>query len=719
MLRGSRLFKSAPTLFKIRGSFTSLPVSSTTIFARLQHTESSETVSKTTNSQKEAKNPPRKSKLIEVTPEVLEQRRLRDERFKESSKELSAAIATEYEAGKSARELSELFFGTIDKNPFLKDRFHAIQAFSNTINTIITRSIEEIADPNQTRIPLSPQDIINKAAFYGVAHPTNFELAANDYLKQGEPQNVLPLWVSYIEYKSSQGRKFYPGEGDFVKSTIIAYAELTAGKNPELENIRQLLQIDALPGLYPIFAQLDKVLPKSNERYKSIKNTLSQLMLASRDPNTITDLARAYAAAGRGDFPSVIRIFSDAKHISELSGTPLSQETLVAFMTCFNLTNHPSEVFEIWNQILKSGTKPTTDAWNQLLDASAKSGPFSNRIGQAHGILSKIPNPNEETSAKLYSIYLKYQEPELAKELLTKENLKSSVFVNTYLRALSTDSDIENLLQQLRRFQNEGIKIKVETYNKILSRLVSSMEFSRAKRLLNEMEAHFVKPDVATFSIILDLTLKSITSRGEIPTEKTIDDCLSTMKEAGIEINNFTITSIMDGLGKDASSYGLAEVLFNNLEIKNKINPVAYVSMISNAFSIGKTDLAEKYFQKLSKSIYGINQPNWAMMFEGWSKNKNVEKAKEYLQKVEALPDFPKQLNKYSYYYLFQLANDQNSIELATETFKILDEYNLASKILSQQTKRVISNLLRKGFPVPESVQKTLPKREALYQASN
>lgn len=699
MLRGSRLVKNNLFSSVVRSGFIASP-SFSTQFLRLQHTKP---VEGSNSSETEVKAKPAQKTKAPLSQETLEKRR---QEFVQITDAINEKLQHDFESGKSSNELVESFFGLIAKKRFLKDNYKSMQKFSEPINLIISKSINELSDPNQKRIPISPQDILAKAISLGVASAPNFDSVAFYLLKNGEISEVLPLWVSFIEYKTSNNMNYLFGENELVISAIIAYAEITSGKNTDLESLKSLLQITTLPALNSILSKLGRIMPDSEKRYQEIKNALNRLMIASRDPNSLSDLRRAYNAASIENPITVSRIFKDTKFVSETSGKPISLETYVGFMSCFNQVNRAKEIFQIWNDILKSGYSPNIDAWNQLLEASGKIGPFSKRLGQAQGIFEKIKSPNPETYAKLFEIYYKFGEQELAEKLLTTDNLESPIFVNSYLQTLSENSDIKDLEKTLKKLQTSKALFSLATYNSLLARFTKAGDFSKAKRIFNEISEANLSPDIKTFSVILNMTLKSIYSKGDIATTQVIDDILNEMKKAGIAVNDYTISTLIDLLTKDPFTFRSAEFLFKYLKENNKAPVVSYVSIISNAFATGKTKVAEGYLTELLNSGLKLNDGVWAMVFEGWCKDNNVEKSSEYLKLAQSLPQSKAHLNNFSYLFLLRTALNKKSPELAAETFEAIEASKFPLNKLSSVSKRTISELASKGIKIPEYISK-------------
>lgn len=621
--------------------------------------------------------------------------------------ELNTEIAEQIKIGSSSKELMDLFFSKVAALPKVHHTSRLVkETLKVTINNIMKKATREANDINQQRVPVTPHSILNKAIYQEIADISNFSYVATILLKEGDFSGVMSLWVTYLE--STVGSFVRHNDSSvitFHSLVTLAYLEscIASKSQPQLEKLEQLLQVKRLPKMSQLRSTLRSVVPPAHERSKPINDALDSLFLYSWDPNGTSNIVEALDAAERGDIKAVRNTWFNANKASQLNGKKISEDTLVAFMKMFNILNSPKDSQTIWNTIISSGVAPSTNAWNTLLVTVSKLGAFQKRLGQVEFIKSKIPSPNDETIITLIKIYTQLKQ--FAKiEELAEGKLNVPVVAQVYLQALLAQGDFSQADKFIAQAKASKIQLNQQSYNKILATVLKQGLYSKFPEYLEEMKSSGVKPDIATYTIMMDYDLKILANRGQMPTEHAFDVFFQDLADKDIAPNMYTFTTIMDNLAKNGS-LETAQLLLRYLQNSKMASPVTYISLITSEFDNGAAREAEAHFNEFLAENFRVSASHWAALFKGLSRNGKIEKCKEYLAKLDATPNM---LNKFSIYFLLTAARSKNDKELAQQVLEFIAKHRLES-VLSDQSRDVIKDLeSRQELEIPERIQSSL-----------
>ncbi|CCH43158.1 Pentatricopeptide repeat-containing protein [Wickerhamomyces ciferrii] len=574
--------------------------------------------------------------------------------------------------------------------------------FSPIIKKLLQTAIKS-EDPHFT-----PEYVISRASEISVCDIVAFEDLSRFKLIKGDLSGVLELWVHYLEYKSMENLK---AGGRYIKLfTQLAYYESCAneGKLPDLNILKTLLQGEEEKSLGLLFSVSQDILKDQPKRQKLLLKLINKTKFVNQKPNSLLFLNKAHEAAIQGNTKALEDVYKSVLESSEINEVPVDEQTLVSFMSFFNKVNQRQRTMDLWNDLIKSGINPSTEAWNELLEAVSKIGPFNQRLDQVESIYNQIPKKNDETTAKLIQVYSYLKKHDKIEELITDDLLTKSSIVQSYIQHLSVNNNLIKMEEIFDKFSqgSNSSAININTYNALLNGFIKSRDLNKASALLKSMTTNKIKPDVATYSMIIDLTMKSARRRGEIVNDELITALIQDMKKNGIQVNAYTLTSIIDGLGKDPTYSNTSTVLFNYLERKNLANHVSYVSMIANMLTYGKIDQAEEYIARMISKGYEVNIKYWNMFFDGFAKNQRIDKVKHYYQAFRESGkngSYPG-ANKFTFYFLLKAANFGKDVEFANLIFQDIENAKFGG--LSDSTKKVIGNLKKlEGIKIPQIVE--------------
>lgn len=726
MLSNARLFRSRTVTTALRSTIEatsfSRPVVHKILIRRQQHTESTAATINSSNNveQQESQSFNDKSSEQLKQNDFIKSKNSRPNPFID----IETEFITKLKNGESVREVhSKLISKLNDIDERSRSSFDGRKSFGKIFNILMASSLRETNELNI--ITITPYDILTSAIELNCADVINFDYVAKLEYSQGNLQEVISLWVSFLEYSRKLNLKIIAKQ--LKELTLLSYVEscVIDNKNPNIETALALLQMDNMFNGKELHRILNKYLKNNNDdaaaaatankkRYQSIKPGIESLRLGNKDPNSLIFLEKANLGAELKKIYMIDEAYKEALKTVEITGKKLNEDTLIQFMKFYNKVGQYKTSMEFWNKIIKSGIKPSINAWNSLLETVSNLGPYPNRLLNSQIIFDKISNKNDETYGKMIIIYNKFNQFEKINSIIPKEIINKPYISKIIVQILLSKNKLDEALKLINEnIYSKGLKLNLSTYNLIIFSMIKFKKFNEAKKILSEMIQNGIKPDVITYTSLLDMTFKETRKKGEIISDDLISSFLEEMRLNGIEPNFITISSIIDGLGKDSSHIDSAIKLFDYVKKNNLASPPVYTSIISNLFNLGESKKAEMFFKNFIESGYKLTISNWNLMFEGFMKNGNANKSLEYYNLLKKISEenLPK-LNVYSIYFLLKVAKFRKNIELANLVLQ--DQEKIGFNNFSKPLKKVLEELEKiDDVIIPPSFQQAL-KEESI-----
>ncbi|CAM9017841.1 unnamed protein product [Wickerhamomyces anomalus] len=611
---------------------------------------------------------------------------------------------------KPVNEILEIFtYSLNDLDSTERSFFQTRTKIGPVINEMIDMAEKELANPVEGATIVTPDEILQSAIALNVADVINFEKVIQIQFKNGQVSDVLSLWVSYLEYAATLNITFTP---NILKNyTYLAFMESCAKENRELDDqtVEALLQSPPTQRIANLSKVVKENVQKNDPRYKVLMGCLERLYLKDKNPNSLAFLTKASAAANTGNSMRLDESYANIEKVSKFTGIKINEETLTHFMGFYNKIGRHSTAMGFWNEIVKAGIIPSTAAWNHLLDTARNLGPKEKRLSNVEGIFEQIPAKNDDTYVRMILIYSNFKAYDKLEALMDETKLASPAIAQVYAQSLISRGETEKAQKIFEGLKSKNMALNLGSYNTLLKTHIRHKDIKAAKKVLKEMKASGVNPDVATYSMIIDLTFKESRLRGDLINDDVISKILEDMRLNGIEPNTYTLTSVIDGLGKDPGYEESALKLFQYLQEKHLASSVTYVSMISNAFNYGNTRQAELYFKDYIQEGFKLTVPIWNLIFEGYLKNRNSSKVAEYYKVFRQADDVIfKKANKFTLYFLLKTAKNHSDFELANLVLSDIAEQGFEKK-LSTQTIDLIKELQSNpSVTIPESVEASL-----------
>lgn len=698
MLPYSRALRALPQV--ARSSRYPLARLGTTVVVRLQHSAPAQREGEVVAG---GSSPEVNVEKKQTKPDYAKINAEKKEKLLLQIKAINEEVSKEIQAGVLSNTVAELFFKQVEALPRVpRTSYLVAESFKDSITSIMEKATKEANDVNQQRVPISPLAVLKKAISHNVALPSHYVYVVSQLLAEGDSSNAMSLWVTYLENNVDSKRSFI-SLLPFYSLVTIAYLDLCISQKsePELEKLQQLLQVKSLPRVHTLKSSLNTVIPQSDPRFKPLSNALDGLFLFSVDPNATSLIVEAMRASELGETRTVHQTWNNIRKASELNGKKITEDTMVAFMKMFNTLNLTSEAQGIWNTLINSGIHPSTNAWNNLLVTVSKTrGPFAKRLGQVEYVKSKIPSPDDQTFATLIRVYTTLKEFEKVEEI-AKDKMDISIVSQAYLQSLASRGDFSVVEQFLTTLKKRNIQLNQTSYNMVLAAALRQGHSEKIPELMKDMKREGIKPDIATYTIVMDHNLKELASRGEVFTDHAFELFFEELAQNGIKPNQFTFTAIMDNLAKNGSVEA-AESFFSYLQAKKMASPVSYISLITSEFEAGRPSEGEDLFREFLNERYRVTASHWAALFKGLSRNGKTEELKSWLSSLEETPAL---LNRFSIYFLLTAAKSRRDRELAEQVVHFIARHKMKS-VISSKTSEVIKDLERQmDLQLPEYLQ--------------
>ncbi|KAK7059065.1 hypothetical protein VNI00_001689 [Paramarasmius palmivorus] len=259
-----------------------------------------------------------------------------------------------------------------------------------------------------------------------------------------------------------------------------------------------------------------------------------------------------------------------------------------SFLTAFFRCNRKDLAGRLWEQIPKLGLKHRVSMWTTLIDASAKTGSFSEALGTWDLMVSSGIEPDALSHRALIAAYFNGKRPRLAMDQFAqfkRESVDKSfppehalVVYNTTIAGLLHTGRVDEGLSFLAGMEGGDVKPDIVSYNTFLGYYARNNNLNGISEIIDKMVATGTAGDVYTFSTVLSALLK-------VGRDDATDLVLQIMKQHGITPNVATFTAIIDKQVKERDERNLkgALQLLNRMESDPRLQPnaVTYTAILA------------------------------------------------------------------------------------------------------------------------------------------
>ncbi|KAI9721808.1 MAG: hypothetical protein M1812_002143 [Candelaria pacifica] len=344
------------------------------------------------------------------------------------------------------------------------------------------------------------------------------------------------------------------------------------------------------------------------------------------------------------------------------------------FLMVFMALRRPQRAIDVWNSMISSGQQPTSASWCAMIDGCGTArdtkalesvwqkmcasgvkpdvGCWTSRI---HGLIiggrwEQGILALEDMGSRWKDVVRKMEKNKRARDLNKFDSITSDVDGIVRPNTVTVNATISALLRQrkeaatrkvLRWATSFPIKFDIYTFNILLRTAFQEGRTDEAQQLLRKMEAAAIKPDVVTFTMIIDGIFRnpdpSISTSSATDLPSTINSILNEMEASGIAPNVITYGTIIDGLLKQASNLPAARAIFDHMAAcKIKSSPHINTMLLTHHFAQLPPDFPEieGLWNKIRLDGGFVDFIFYDRMIEGYAKVGETEKMMKFLVKM-------------------------------------------------------------------------------------
>ncbi|BFZ63296.1 hypothetical protein YB2330_004418 [Saitoella coloradoensis] len=481
---------------------------------------------------------------------------------------------------------------------------------------------------------------------------------------------------------SMQDIHILPEHGDEASETDTALRSRDLLSDQELKK-----EFDPLP--IPSPEVLEKVLNEQRLPPSFIRHVVTHAQRLKRGDKRINSpqfhgLVRIYCKVRKPK--RLLYEYESAKAQAE----PMSERTYAVFMSGFFLCHEWQLGMKVWQDMIKSGVRPTVLSWNALIVGA---GYLGNRV-VLRETWAKMQRSGFVPNVVLWSSYIKAfftcKDTQGALDAINAME-EAGVQWNSVTRTIIVDGLVRQGLPEEARHVldvslKQGMPPNVRVYNVLLRDVLdygnypgasSASRMQKAHKILDEMTLHNITPDEATYTTLIG----GLARWGRDPKvlQASIDAILKRMVEAGLDPSAVTYTTVINGLieGADPASFEnylvAAEHMFRSMLANKKIAPnvQVFTAMIKGYMFAGRTKEATETYALLQKMDISPDLPIFNTFIRGYSR---VEDLDGMIYWHEKMLDYGYKPDKITYSYLFNGLAVINTAEARRWTEKFLGD---------------------------------------------
>ncbi|KAF2087145.1 hypothetical protein K490DRAFT_66013 [Saccharata proteae CBS 121410] len=367
--------------------------------------------------------------------------------------------------------------------------------------------------------------------------------------------------------------------------------------------------------------------------------------------------------------PSAIALWEQAvaiaqSHTLQKRGMRFSGELYNDFMSAFMKLKRPEQAVLVWNTLNTHGFNPTVKMWTSMLEGFMRLGDVEATEQVWDRMLLSGTKPDScAWTARLLALFhrsygegmqaLKHFGETWIEALRKAGNEKDAEQVATRPTTRLLNRLITRFYRKGTRYadvmtdllvwgKDHGVKPDIVTMNMLLGKSLKLDNSEEASNVFNLMQEQGIKPDPATYAIIIDSIFRDelIAPNFEAQMER-VGAVLKEAEEQGLDVAEQTYTAIINGLIKSYGNIDAAKAVLNFM-ISKGAQPHIYV------FTIIATHLFEQdppdvvgldllYTQVRKLHVTKRVQPDvifYDRMIEGYAKIGQIGKAMTFLAKM-------------------------------------------------------------------------------------
>lgn len=278
------------------------------------------------------------------------------------------------------------------------------------------------------------------------------------------------------------------------------------------------------------------------------------------------------------------------------NGTKPTVRTWTAMLDGCGKSRDINALEAIWQRMLASGTRPDAHAWTARIFGLLSAGRFQeglkalNDMGQAW-IVAVQGNKTKNNKRPDVKIDLTSMGDHAQAAKPNVETLNAVVTALSRYRRTDLIPNIFNWAKGL------GIKPDAVTFNILIRLTLRDNDIGEAMKLLAQMDAHALQPDVTTFTIILDSIFRSPHGgAAALPAASQtalVSATLAELEARGLAPNGWVFSTLIDGLLKRHDNLPAARAVLAHMAARAiRPSPHVYTILMTHFFAQRPPDLA-------------------------------------------------------------------------------------------------------------------------------
>lgn len=293
------------------------------------------------------------------------------------------------------------------------------------------------------------------------------------------------------------------------------------------------------------------------------------------------------------------------------------------FLMAFMGLKRPNRAIDIWNEMIQAGITPTVSIWDAMLKGCGMAGDPQGLEGmwermlasgikpdaqawatRIHGLISTgywesgMRAFREMSAAWILAVQKAYEGSEMPAYALIEDvedvPKPNTQCFNSLVNGLSRGRKQEQLSQVFYWARNIGVKFDAYTFNPLFRTALRDGDSATASRVLADMQTAGVKPDIATFTMVLgSLFSKENASVSESARHAGITAIFDSMRASGLEANAWSFATLIQGLLRQSNNTTAAHAVLDYMVAESiPRSSQIYTLLISHHFAQETIDIA-------------------------------------------------------------------------------------------------------------------------------
>lgn len=326
------------------------------------------------------------------------------------------------------------------------------------------------------------------------------------------------------------------------------------------------------------------------------------------------------------------------------------------FIVGYTELRKPNRAIFVWNAMLQVGLKPTIKTWTAMIQGCAKSGnPQGIKLVWSRLIASGMQLDTPIWTARISGLIIsgdlaggiealnemadiwKNRDAPGNAAIAVKPSIGPVNATLGWLLRLERNATAETLLQWAAR---QDIQPDIFTFNTLLRPLVREGNTVEMNRLFDGMQQVGVRPDVTTYTILLDGALAGIADMTADEQTAAVSRVISDMERAGVEANMMAYAKIIYNLLLDGNTNAgdavravISHIWSRGLELSSHI----YTILAEHYFSRDPPDAAAVTHLISSRRLAvnpKIDRVFWERVIKGYCQAGEVQRAVKIFEHV-------------------------------------------------------------------------------------